>query len=319
MRRYSLLHQIARRLAGLQWVEPKPVDLQPLLRVHTPAYLEKALQGGLSRLEERNLGLPWSPALVERSLLSVGASCEAALALHFRGGSWDVAANLAGGTHHAYADRGEGFCLLNDCVVAARHAQVERGLKQVAFIDLDVHQGNGTAHLCAQDASLFTLSLHAQNNYPWRKEVSDCDLGLPDGCDDDTYLEVLDRGLSRVWQVQPQLVFYLAGADPYCKDRLGRLGLSQRGLARRDLRVLAGCRQRNIPVVIVMAGGYAEPIEHTATIQARTLAIAQFLLAGGSVEEENWLGDEDPAALLDDCDGGTDGRTHSASGHQEYP
>lgn len=269
MQRYRLLRERVENLPGVEMVQAQPVALEHLRLVHSEDYLQKALGGGLDRLEQRKLGFPWSEALVQRSLRSVGATVEAAL------WAWDrreAAVNLAGGTHHAFADRGEGFCLFNDCVVAARVLQQERAAQRIAFIDCDVHQGNGTAALCALDPSLYTLSLHGRNNYPFHKETSDCDIELPDGCDDETYLALLERGLARL--SGPQLVFYLAGADPYERDRLGRLSLTQDGLRRRDRRVFEFCREQGASVVVTMAGGYADPIEDTADIQANTVGEA---------------------------------------------
>ncbi len=269
MQRYALLRQYVEQLPGIELHEAPAATAEDLCRAHDPGYVDKALNGQLDRMEQRRLGFPWSPQLVQRSLRSVGATLAAARYVVAEAGP-RCAANLAGGTHHAFADRGEGFCLFNDGVVAARAL----GLR-VAFVDLDVHQGNGTAALARHDPRLYTLSLHGQHNYPFHKEQSDCDLELPDGCQDEEYLAILEVGLERVWQWQPQLVIYLAGADPYRGDRLGRLGLSEEGLARRDRRVLEGCFGRNLPVVITMAGGYAVPIEHTARIQARTVALAR--------------------------------------------
>ena len=268
MRRYALLRQYVQDLEGIELHEAPAASREELQRAHHPEYVEKALHGQLDRMEQRRLGFPWNPQLVQRSLRSVGATLAAAR--HVWSLSCACAANLAGGTHHAFADRGEGFCLFNDGVVAARALG-----QRVAFIDLDVHQGNGTAALAQGDPLLYTLSLHGRHNYPFHKEQSDCDLELPDGCQDKEYLEILDIGLEHVWQWRPQLILYLAGADPYRGDRLGRLGLTEEGLAERDRRVLQGCRQRGLPLVITMAGGYAVPIEDTARIQARTVALAR--------------------------------------------
>jgi len=270
MARYQLLYDKVCQLEGLELVVPAPVAIDDLLRVHQADYVRRALDGRLDKMELRRLGFPWSPHLVQRSLCSVGATVEAAFwAWEHKG----VAVNLAGGTHHAFADRGEGFCLFNDCVVAARSWQEQVGrIGQVVFIDCDVHQGNGTASLCDGDASLFTLSLHGRNNYPFHKETSDLDLELPDGCQDDEYLQRLQEGLAQL--PKADLAFYLAGADPYEKDRLGRLKLTREGLRRRDRMVLDRCRQAGTPVVVTMAGGYAEPIDDTAEIQAATVAEA---------------------------------------------
>ena len=270
MARYQLLYDKVVLMDGIELVVPEPISALDLLRVHEAGYVARALEGRLDKMEQRRLGFPWSPELVERSLRSVGATLAGAVWAWLGGG---VAVNLAGGTHHAFADRGEGFCLFNDCVVSARHWQEYVGRRgRVVFIDCDVHQGNGTAALCQGDDSLFTFSLHGLHNYPFHKEQSDYDLELPDGCEDDFYLEQLSRGLSRL--PRAELAFYLAGADPYEKDRLGRLKLTQEGLRQRDRLVLEYCRSQGMAVVVTMAGGYAEPIEDTAAIQASTVAEA---------------------------------------------
>lgn len=214
--------------------------------------------------------------MVERARRSVGATVAAVRAALQTG----VAANLAGGTHHAYAGKGGGFCVFNDVAVAARLAQAEwqrqhRHSLQVAVIDLDVHQGNGTAHIFQQDNSVFTLSLHGDKNFPFRKEASDLDVALPDGCEDVDYLAALELALLELEQrFAPGLVLYLAGADPYAGDRLGRLALTPDGLEARDRRVFDWCHQRRIPVAFVMAGGYGRQIEETVQIQSRTFRVA---------------------------------------------
>lgn len=244
MARYQLLYEKVRHFEGLDLVEPEPVGTGDLLRAHQADYVRRALDGELDKMEQRRLGFPWSEQLVQRSLRSVGATVAGAF------WAWDhkaVAVNLAGGTHHAFADRGEGFCLFNDCVVAARCWQEQAGrARQVVFIDCDVHQGNGTASICAGDDSLFTMSLHGRLNYPFHKEISDLDLELSDGCQDEEYLQRLQEGLARL--PEADLAFYLAGADPYEKDRLGRLKLTREGLRQRDRMVLDWCRHAGTPV-----------------------------------------------------------------------
>ncbi|HEX6361435.1 MAG TPA: histone deacetylase, partial [Albitalea sp.] len=219
---------------------------------------------------------PWSPALVERARRSVGATICAARAALENG----VAAQLAGGTHHASADKGAGWCVFNDVAVAARLMQVERHrvrreLLRVAVIDLDVHQGNGTAAIFRDDPTVFTLSLHGANNFPFRKVAGDIDIDLPDRCGDAAYLDALDAALASLWArhgaTPPGLVFYLAGADPHENDRLGRLALTAAGLAERDRRVLAACRSRGVPLALTMAGGYGRDIHATVAIHLRTL------------------------------------------------
>jgi len=187
-----------------------------------------------------------------------------------------VAANLAGGTHHAFRDRGEGFCVFNDAAVAARAMQSEGRARRVLIVDCDVHQGNGTASILAGDDSIFTFSIHGARNFPFEKELSDLDIELPDGCTDATYLVRLDDGLNTAFDLaRPDLVIYLAGADPYHDDRLGRLGLSFAGLAERDRRVLSRCKALGIPLAIAMAGGYARQIGDTVAIHAATIHLAK--------------------------------------------
>ena len=245
---------------------------------HEPAWISAVIHGTTSAAQQREIGFPWSERMVERSRRSVGATIAAARAALFDGEG--VAANLAGGTHHAYAHKGSGYCVFNDVAVAARLMQAERhrrhrtGLR-VMVIDLDVHQGNGTAAIFRDDPTVFTLSMHGAKNFPFRKEASDLDVELPDGCRDDAYLRALDDALQQAWARQrdepPGLAFYLAGADPHEDDRLGRLSLTRAGLAERDRRVFAALAARGIPVVVTMAGGYGRDIATTVAIQARTI------------------------------------------------
>lgn len=265
MERYRLLRERVERLPGVELRVPPLATRDQLLLAHTEEYVDKIFSGRLERMEERRLGLPWSEQLVERSRRSVGATLAAAREALLTG----TAVNLAGGTHHAFADRGEGFCVFNDCVVAALAL---REVGPIAFVDCDVHQGDGSASLCQGHPRLFTLSLHGQNNYPFHKQQSSLDLGLPDGCGDEEYLSALDLGLQAVQQHRPRLVFYVAGADAYEKDRLGKLKLTMEGLAERDRRVFAAFPEA--AVVVTMAGGYAVPIEDTADIQAETVGQA---------------------------------------------
>lgn len=259
------------RLPALEFQEAPRASDGVLALAHHPQYVERVSQGLLSRAEQRAIGFPWSEQMVERSRRSAGATiaaCREAL-------SSGVSANLAGGTHHAHADRGEGFCVFNDAAVAARLMQAERRAQRVAIIDLDVHQGNGTATILARDDSIFTLSLHGEHNYPFKKETSDLDVALPDGTGDDAYLAALDDALAQLFsRFAPQLIIYLAGADPHEGDRLGRLRLSKAGLAERDRAVLTAGRARGIGVAIAMAGGYGRNIRDTVEIHVQTIAIA---------------------------------------------
>jgi acetoin utilization deacetylase AcuC-like enzyme len=247
-----------------------------ITRVHCPAYLERVAMGGLTDDEVKAIGFPWSERMVERSRRSSGATLAAAREALTQGWS----ANLAGGTHHAFRDRGEGFCVFNDAAIAARAMQVEAGLQRIAVVDCDVHQGNGTASIFAGDESVFTFSIHGARNFPFRKEASDLDIELADGTGDEEYLWHLERGLDETLErSRPQLVVYLAGADPYEDDRLGRLKLTKAGLARRDRHVLATLRGRGIPVAIAMAGGYARDIADSVEIHARTILTAREIFA----------------------------------------
>jgi acetoin utilization deacetylase AcuC-like enzyme len=258
---------------GLEdFVVPAAVTDAEITRVHCAEYLERVADGRLSAAEQKAIGFPWSERMVERSRRSSGATLAAAREALTRG--W--AANLAGGTHHAFRNRGEGFCVFNDTAIAARALQAEAGLTRIAVIDCDVHQGNGTASIFAGDESVFTFSIHGARNFPFTKETSDLDVELPDGTGDDEYLWHLERALDETLErSRPQLVFYLAGADPYEGDRLGRLKLTKAGLARRDERVLATLAARRIPVAIAMAGGYASDIEDSVDIHANTIRTAK--------------------------------------------
>ena len=282
MTKYRLLREAAETtLPGLLLTEAPPASDGELALAHEPDWIHAVCSGSTSAAQQREIGLPWSERLVERARRSVGATiCAARTALV---GGEGVAANLAGGTHHAYAHKGSGYCVFNDVAVAARLMQAEwhrhqrRGLR-VLVIDLDVHQGNGTAAIFRDDPSVFTLSLHGARNFPFRKEASDLDVDLPDGCADGEYLAALDGALEQAWRhhadAPPGLAFYLAGADPHENDRLGRLKISAAGLAERDRRVLAALRERRIPVALSMAGGYGRDLATTVALQRQTLALA---------------------------------------------
>jgi acetoin utilization deacetylase AcuC-like enzyme len=294
MTKYRLLRDAAEAtMPGLRVTEAPPASDGELALAHDPAWIDAVAQGTTSAAEQREIGFPWSERMVERARRSVGASVAAARAALFgeaadasagrTRGPEGVAANMAGGTHHAYAHKGSGYCVFNDVAVAARLMQAEwhrtrRALLRVMVIDLDVHQGNGTAHIFRDDDTVFTLSLHGAKNFPFRKEASDLDVDLPDGCTDEPYLQALDTALATAFERQaaapPGLAFYLAGADPHEGDRLGRLKLSAEGLAERDRRVLAELRRRGIPVALSMAGGYGRDLATTVAVQRRTLELA---------------------------------------------
>ena len=251
--------------------EPAPASPDDVLLVHTHDYVSRLCTGNLTPKEIRRLGLPWSESLVRRSFYATGgtiAATHAALA----GG---YASNLAGGTHHSFADRGEGFCVLNDVAIAIRAMRERKLFRRAAIVDCDVHQGNGTATIFTGDVDTFTFSIHGANNYPLFKAQSTLDVELPDGTSDDEYLATLSRHLTTVFTHDPEIVFYLAGADPYSGDKLGRLAVSIEGLRERDVLVLRECYQREVPVVTVMSGGYGKDINDTIEIHCNTIRMVK--------------------------------------------
>jgi acetoin utilization deacetylase AcuC-like enzyme len=272
MQKYRLLRERAAGVApGIEFAEAPDIGNGVLALAHHPHYVQRVSNGALSAEEQRRIGFPWSPEMVERSRRSAGATVAACRAAFEDG----VALNLAGGTHHAHAAHGEGFCVFNDAAIAARLMQAERRAGRVAIIDLDVHQGNGSAAILAQDDSVFTLSLHGEHNYPFAKAVSDLDVALPDDIADGAYLDALDAALATLFaRFDPQLIIFLAGADPHEGDRLGRMKLSFDGLAQRDKMVLEAASERRIPVAIAMAGGYGREIDDTIRVHLQTVAIA---------------------------------------------
>lgn len=278
MRKYSRLRErLNAGLPGVQMQQAPAASDGELALAHTPAYIDAVKTGTLSAALQREIGFPWSEAMVERSRRSAGATIAAARVALREG----LAGNLAGGTHHASSDKGGGFCVFNDAAVTARLMQTEhfrhsKRVLPVAVIDLDVHQGNGTAEIFAQDPSVFTLSLHGEKNFPFRKVASDLDVDLPDGTDDEPYLHALHLALETLeHRFDPGLLIYLAGADPHEGDRLGRLKLSFDGLIARDRAVFDWAWQRRIPLVMCMAGGYGRDIETTVQVQINTWHVAQ--------------------------------------------
>ncbi|MBA3890329.1 MAG: histone deacetylase [Gemmatimonadaceae bacterium] len=250
---------------------PRRATRDDLLRVHTAGYVDRFTCGALDAGEVRRLGFPWSERLVERSHRAVGGTMDAADAALAHG----IAMNLAGGTHHAFADRGEGFCVFNDVAVAARALQSAGRVSRVAIVDLDVHQGNGTHAIFAGDERVYTFSMHGGRNYPFVKVPGTRDVELADGTGDDEYLAVLERELPLVLAASaPEIVFYLAGADPHEGDRLGRLQLTFDGLARRDAMVIGACREIGLPVVVTIAGGYGRDIADTVQAHVNTARVA---------------------------------------------
>jgi acetoin utilization deacetylase AcuC-like enzyme len=252
--------------------EAPAASWEELRLAHTAAYVDAIATGTVSREIQRRIGFPWSPAMVERSRRSVGATIAAARAALDDG----VSANLAGGTHHSFADRGEGYCVFNDVAVAARVLQRDGHARRMIIVDLDVHQGNGTAAIFAGDHDVFTFSMHGEKNFPFRKETSDLDVALPDGTGDAAYLSALREHLPAVLNAhRPEFVFYLAGADPYEGDRLGRLKLTIDGLQERDAVVFEACRRAGLPIALTMSGGYATDVEAIVTIHSNTIRLAQ--------------------------------------------
>ncbi len=306
MRKYSRLRERILEegiLAPDDLRVPDAIGWEALRLAHDDRYLQAVATGTLGAEMERRIGFPWSPEMVERSRRSVGATlaaartalCDATVGSSSRSegapradsvlsgtsigssvggavGALPVAANLAGGTHHAFSDRGEGYCVFNDVAVAARVLLRDGAIRRAAVVDCDVHQGNGTAAIFRDDPAVFTLSFHGAKNYPFRKEVSDLDVTFPDGAGDDEYLDSIVTHVPAVLdQAEPDIVFYLAGADPYEGDRLGRLKVSIDGLRERDRLVFDACRIRRIPVAVAMSGGYAQDIEAIVTIHANTI------------------------------------------------
>lgn len=262
--KYARVRELLEREHPRHVVAAPRADWSDLALVHDGTYLARVREGALEPGEVRRLGFPWSDGLVARSRRSVGGTL-CALAWAFAEGA---AGHMAGGTHHAFADRGEGFCVFNDLAVAIAVARRDHGVARVAVLDLDVHQGNGTAALLAGDPAVFTLSLHGAKNYPFRKERSSHDVELADGCEDAEYLAALDRALELVPPFRPELLLYQAGVDPLRGDRLGRLALTHEGLGARDRRVFELGRRLGVPLVVTLGGGYGRDLEATITAHA---------------------------------------------------
>ena len=256
-------------------LEPaEPVEVEALLRVHTLRWVRAVFDDQLTDAEQRRLGFPWSPQLVRRSRAAVGGTCAAAARALVDG----IGGNLAGGTHHAFADHGEGFCVFNDIAVSIRMLQADGSIRRALVVDLDVHQGNGTAAVFEGDPDVFTFSMHGERNFPFRKQRSSLDIGLPDGAGDDVYLDVLARHLPRVLEAaRPDIVYYQAGVDPLAEDTLGRLSLTHTGLETRDVFVLETARRSGLPVVVTLGGGYARPLEATVRAHIGTYRAARMV------------------------------------------
>lgn len=274
MPKYSMLRErlAASSICGPgELREPEAVTDEEILRAHHPDYLGRVVSGALTDKEVRRIGFPWSEGMVERSRRASGGTLGACLAALDDG----FAANLAGGTHHAFADRGEGYCVFNDSAIATRALQAAGLVERVVVVDTDVHQGNGTAAIFSDDPTVFTFSIHGEKNFPFHKERSDLDVALPDGADNATFLDALAVGLDRALDAsEPGLAIYLAGADPFVGDRLGRLSVTKAGLAERDRIVLEGCRERGIPVAVTMAGGYSEDVRDIVDVHFGSISLA---------------------------------------------
>ena len=279
MNKYSMLRERVERdgICGPGELRvPRPVTDEEILRAHDPGYLKKVISGTLTDKETRRIGFPWSERMVERSRRASGGTLGACRVALEEG----LAANLAGGTHHAFADRGEGFCVFNDSAIAPRALRAEGLVTKVVVLDTDVHQGNGTASILRGDPHVFTFSIHGAKNYPFHKEKSDLDVPLPDSDGDEAFLAALSGALDRVLDSMTwDLAIFLAGADPFEDDKLGRLCVTKEGLAERDRMVLEGCRERGIPVAVTMAGGYAKRVEDTVDIHLQTIERAASMLA----------------------------------------
>lgn len=258
-------------LSHCQLLTPQAATNEQLTLVHAPDYVQQVVDGAFSDVEMRRLGFPWSPLMVERSRRSTGASVAAAQAALVDG----ISGNLAGGTHHAFADSGQGYCVFNDVCVAARVVKKQNSIRKSLVIDCDVHQGNGTASIAANDTDLFSLSMHCDKNYPFRKTSGDLDVALPEGTTDEVYLCKLKTALDQACETfEPEMVFYLAGADPFEGDRLGHLRISKHGLRLRDEIVFEFCVAKSLPVAFCMAGGYAPNVNDIVDIHYETVCVA---------------------------------------------
>lgn len=271
MAKYKMLKELVSQLPGIELHEAPRASDTDILLAHDPSYLQRIATGSLSDAEQKEIGFPWSEKMVERSRRSAGATIAACLSALTDG----VSVNLAGGTHHAYRNKGSGFCVFNDVAIAARRLiKNAPNIKNIGILDLDVHQGDGTAAILHNDGAIYTVSIHGEKNYPFAKASSDLDIALADGSSDAIYLEALERALGFLNKQGIQFMIYLAGADPFEGDRLGRLRLTKIGLAMRDRKVMEFVKEKGIPIAIAMAGGYANPIEDTVAIHYQTVQIA---------------------------------------------
>jgi acetoin utilization deacetylase AcuC-like enzyme len=268
--KYRLVRDLLASDGQFEFEAAPPAYPASIELVHDPAYVRSFLDGSVDPRMMRRIGFPWSPELVARTLASVGGTlCAARDALDL-----GVGGNLAGGTHHAFPSEGAGFCVFNDIAVAIRWLLRNGGIERAAVVDLDVHQGDGTAFIFADEPRVLTVTLHCASNFPARKQRSGIDVDLPDGAGDAEYLAALERTMPRVFDFTPQIIFYQSGVDTLSSDRLGRLALTLEGLARRDDMVFRGAKSRRIPVAITLGGGYSEPISLTAQAHAQTYRAA---------------------------------------------
>jgi acetoin utilization deacetylase AcuC-like enzyme len=268
--KYRMTRELIERDGRFRLVRSPFAELANIERVHDPGYIRNFLEGTLDRSVLRRIGFPWSKELVSRTLASVGGT----LAATHHAMASGLGGTLAGGTHHAFRNEGSGFCVFNDLAIAVEWVRAEYALSRIAIVDLDVHQGDGTAAIFDRDSGVFTLSLHGARNFPFRKQRSRLDFEFEDGTTEDEYLPVLDRALSSVREFAPELIFFQSGVDSLQSDRLGRLALSHEGLACRDKLVLSYAKSAGIPIVITLGGGYSEPLELTAMAHAQTFRIA---------------------------------------------
>jgi acetoin utilization deacetylase AcuC-like enzyme len=276
MAKYSMVRGRLARDGRLELIEAPLADPAGISLAHDPDYVRAILEGSVDTRMMRRIGFPWSRELVQRTLASVGGTLAAARHALSAG----VAGNLAGGTHHAFRGEGSGFCVFNDLAVAIHTLRQEREVRRVAVVDLDVHQGDGTASIFADDPSVLTVSIHGANNFPFRKQSSRIDVSLPDGTEDDEYLRVLRDVLPRVWEFDPDLLLYQSGVDALREDRLGRLAMTHGGLIERDRMLFAEAKRRRTPAVITLGGGYADPVECTAEAHANTFRTAAAVWVG---------------------------------------
>lgn len=274
MQKYRVLRdKVARQYNNeIKLLKPNPATREQLLLAHSPLYIDQVFRGKLTPAQQKEIGFPWSVEMVERAIRSVGATVDGVLSLNNPALQHKAAVNLAGGTHHANHHNGSGFCVFNDTVVASRVFQQTRPGGRVLVLDLDVHQGDGTAAITRDDDSIFTMSMHGRNNYPFVKQISDLDIHLEDGTGDEEYLHNLEHALNRIQQsFQPDVVFYLAGMDAHQNDRLGRLCLTDSGMEERDNMVFSWLAKMRLPVVMTMAGGYFNDLDHLTDLQCASI------------------------------------------------